>query len=349
MRRGGFSLLLKDILDLRWRGRKMDHHCQIGRSHWFSLPYYDILFCLWISCHKYKTTLTWQKHTTLYIGFCRNYPFLRRSKAKFASTPTAATMAPAMSGLPSYLETWTSLPRAFLQTIFMVWLSKSVPCGQFTWLLEFLMLPVHSILVDLQRNQYKELQSQIRSWANLGCRHCYFVKSKHQLHHPHLPLLIHLSCPYRRGKPKGQELWAIVNDGVRQSSRRSKGAGASQAMTKTPNNNGNNDLTRKPLRRNLVHILQDLPVGCPFFYHHLLNQQKGSHGHRLDAIMQDWMDGLNLLLSYIKGFIIYQYCNDKNDADFDWLVIHLLPHTCQKGIQRRGGNIKPLSMMGSDD
>jgi hypothetical protein len=88
-------------------------------------------------------------------------------------------------------------------------------------------------------------------------------------------------------------------------------------MTKTPNNNGNNDLTRKPLRRNLVHILQDLPVGCPFFYHHLLNQQKGSHGHRLDAIMQDWMDGLNLLLSYIKGFIIYQYCNDKNDADFD--------------------------------
>ncbi len=60
------------------------------------------------------------------------------------------------------------------------------------------------------------------------------------------------------------------------------------------------------------------PCGqVPLLLPHLLNQQKGNHDHRLDAIMQEWMDGLHLLVSYVKGLIIYQYCNDKNDADYD--------------------------------
>ncbi len=84
----------------------------------------------------------------------------------------------------------------------MVWLSKSVPRGQFTWLLEFLTLPIHSIFVDLHRNQYKELQLRIRSGANLCCsRRCHFVKSKHLLHLLHYQLLIHLPHPCRRGRP----------------------------------------------------------------------------------------------------------------------------------------------------
>jgi len=35
-------------------------------------------------------------------------------------------------------------------------------------------------------------------------------------------------------------------------------------------------------------------------------------------------------VSYVKGFIIFQCCNEKNDADYDRHVIHL-PHTCHEG------------------
>ncbi len=35
---------------------------------------------------------------------------------------------------------------------------------------------------------------------------------------------------------------------------------------------------------------------------------------QLNAIIRDWIDGLHLLLSYVKGFIIFQCCNEKNDV-----------------------------------
>ena len=50
---------------------------------------------------------------------------------------------------------------------------------------------------------------------------------------------------------------------------------------------------------------------------------------QLNAITRNWIDGLHLLLSYVKGYIIFQCCNEKNDADYDRHVIHL-PHTCHE-------------------
>ena len=50
---------------------------------------------------------------------------------------------------------------------------------------------------------------------------------------------------------------------------------------------------------------------------------------QLNAITRNWIDGLHLLLSYVKGCIIFQCCNEKNDADYDRHVIHL-PHTCHE-------------------
>ena len=50
---------------------------------------------------------------------------------------------------------------------------------------------------------------------------------------------------------------------------------------------------------------------------------------QINAITQNWIDGLHLLLSYVKGYIICQCCNEKNDADYDGHVIHL-PHTCHE-------------------
>ncbi len=57
-----------------------------------------------------------------------------------------------------------------------------------------------------------ELEPRIRSWANLGGRCCYFVKSKH-LHHPHHPLIIHLPRHCCKGISNEQEHWAAVNVG----------------------------------------------------------------------------------------------------------------------------------------
>jgi hypothetical protein len=57
-----------------------------------------------------------------------------------------------------------------------------------------------------------ELQPRIRSWADLGGRCYYFVKSKH-LHRPHHILIIHLPCPCCKGKSNGQECHAAVDDG----------------------------------------------------------------------------------------------------------------------------------------
>jgi len=50
---------------------------------------------------------------------------------------------------------------------------------------------------------------------------------------------------------------------------------------------------------------------------------------QLNAITRNWIDGLHLLLLYVKGCIIFQCCNEKNDADYDRHVIHL-PHTCHE-------------------
>ena len=50
---------------------------------------------------------------------------------------------------------------------------------------------------------------------------------------------------------------------------------------------------------------------------------------QINAITRNWIDGLHLLLSYVKGYIIFQCCNEKNDADYDGHVIHL-PHTCHE-------------------
>jgi hypothetical protein len=56
----------------------------------------------------------------------------------------------------------------------MVWLSNSAPHGQFSWMWEFLILPMHVILVDLQRTQFDEAQPRKRSGADLGSRRCNF-------------------------------------------------------------------------------------------------------------------------------------------------------------------------------
>jgi hypothetical protein len=157
-------------------------------------------------------------------------PFLRQSKAKFAGTPPALTMVPATSSSPSYLETWIAWPQAIVQTIFMVWLSNSALCGQFHRLCEFIMLPVHVILIDLQRNQYNEAQPCIRSGADLGTRRCNFLLKSMHLYFPHHLLVLHLPCTRHKGKWKWKECWIMVSNWVRQTGHEIKGAGTSQAI-----------------------------------------------------------------------------------------------------------------------
>lgn len=100
----------------------------------------------------------------------------------YLQVPTSTTMVLTKSGSSSHPDTWIALPQSILQIMFMVWLPNSFLRGQFTWLFEFPMLPLYRILIDQQRNQ---------SEADLGCRRCYFVKSK-LLHCPHHQLIIHL-------------------------------------------------------------------------------------------------------------------------------------------------------------
>ena len=114
----------------------------------------------------------------------------------YLQVTTSTTMVLTKSGSSSHPETWIALPQSILQIMFMVWLPNSFLRGQFTWLFEFPMLPLYRILIDQQRNQ---------SEADLGCRHCYFVKSK-LLHCPHRQLIIHLvHCPRCKGKSNGWE------------------------------------------------------------------------------------------------------------------------------------------------
>ncbi len=124
-------------------------------------------------------------------------------------------MVPATSSLPSYPKTWIAWPRVILQTIFMVWLSNSALHSQFPWLCEFLMLPVHVILVDLQRTQCDEAQPRIRSGADLGSRRCNFLLKSIHLHCPHHLLVLHLPCACCKGKWKWKVCWIMVSNWVR--------------------------------------------------------------------------------------------------------------------------------------
>ncbi len=147
------------------------------------------------------------------------------------------TMVPVMSTLPSYPETWIAWHRASLQTIFMVWLSNSAPCGQFPWLFEILMLPMHVIFIDLQRTQYNEAQPHIRSGADLGSRRCNFPLKSMHLHCPHHLLMLHLPHACHKGKWKWKEPWIMFSNWVRQRAHETKGVSALQLTMTTTNGN----------------------------------------------------------------------------------------------------------------